>query len=263
MYQYSVIEINMEGIESQKRPDGKIEFEKQIAEFRAETETVFDLNHLERERLPLDMGEFKFEAFTDKRVNHYCIKSNESEDYVYGEIDGKEFKRFIKFIESRLLEMGFDVKNRYCFITIDQGIVDPDQTLRYPGWHIDGMQGDEVPTKKAADLQFIWSDSLPTTFTYQKIDTEGLDPSVHNVFNWIGKQVDPQKTIQTEPFHVYAMNTYHVHRATEAKEKTYRRFVRVAYTFIPVTSKRMTVNPDMKYNYKVHQTTGEIPPHLR
>lgn len=253
----------MEKFESQKRPNEETELEKQIAEFRAETETVFDLSHLEKGRSPFDVGEFKFESFTDKRVNHYCIKSSDSEEYTFGEIDSDEFRRFIRDVEARALEMGFDVKNRYCFVTIDQGWVEPDETLRDPGWHLDGLQGDEVPIKKASDLQFVWSDSLPTTFTAQKFDVKGLDPSVHNVFNWIGKQVNANEIVQTQPFHIYAMNSYHAHKATEAKERIYRRFIRVSYTFIPVTSKRMTVNPNMKYNYEIHQTTGEIPSYLQ
>ncbi len=250
----------MKKIKHEQRPSS--ELEKQVAEFRAETEKVFDLSNLEKERSPIDVGEFNFETFTDKRVNHYCIKSSEGDEYIYGEIDSDEFRSFIRLTESRALEMGFDIKNRYCFVTIDQGWVEPDHTLREPGWHLDGLQGDEVPEKKAVDLQFIWSDSLPTTFTSQKFDVGGLNPSIHNVFKWIGEQIDPKQIVETQPLHIYAMNTYHAHKATGAKEKIYRRFVRVSYTFIPVTSKRMTTNPEMKYNYEYHKSTGEIPSYL-
>lgn len=251
----------MEKIKQEQRSNN--ELEKQIAEFKAETESVFDLNNLEKERSPIDIGEFNFESFTDKRVNHYCIKSSESDEYVYGEIDSDEFRHFVQLVESRAVEMGFDIKTRYCFVTIDQGWVEPDHTLREPGWHLDGLQGDEAPDKKAADLQFIWSDRLPTTFTSQKFDVKGLDSSTYNVFKWIGKQIDPEQIVETQAFHVYAMNTYHAHKAMAAKEKVYRRFVRVSYTFIPVTSKRMTINPDMTYNYEYHRTTGEIPSYLQ
>lgn len=233
-----------------------------FSEFRKETEAVFDLSYLEKERSPFCVGDFNFQSLITKRVNHYCIKSSENAGYVFGEIDSDEFRRFIKYIEGCTLEMGFDVKNRYCFVTIDQGWVGPDETLRDAGWHLDGLQGDEVPIKKAADLQFIWSDILPTTFTSQKFDVKGLNPSVHNVFNWVAKQIDKKKVIETQPFNIYAMNSYHAHRATEATERVHKHFIRVSYTFIPVTSKRMTVNPEMKYNYEYHKTTGEIPSYL-
>ena len=246
-----------------KNQQEKSESGEQIKEFKNETENIFNLNNLEKGRLPLDVGEFEFESFTDKRVNHYCIKSSDSEEYVFGEIDSEEFRRFIGLIEAYVSKIGLDVKNRYCFVTIDQGLVELDHTLRDPDWHLDGMQGDEVLKKRPTDLQFIWSDSLPTTFTSQKFDVRGFDPSVHNIFKWIGKQIDPEQVIETQPFHIYAMNAYHAHKATEAKETIYRRFVRVSYTFVPITSKRMIVNPDMKYNYKIQQTTGEIPSYLQ
>ena len=234
-----------------------------LTKFKEETNSIFDLKHLETKRTPFDLGEFKFDSFTEKRVNHYLIKSNNDGGYTYGEIDSEELRRFIKLIESQASEMGFNLKNRYCFVTIDQGWVEPGHTLRDEGWHLDGLQGDEVPIKKPTDLQFIWSDGLPTIFSSQNLDAKGLDPSTHNVFKWIDKQVSPESIIKTNPYHIYAMNTYHIHKATEATEKTFRRFIRVSYTYIPVTSKRMTVNADMDYNYEYHKTTGEIPSYLQ
>ncbi len=58
------------------------------------------------------------------------------------------------------------------------------------------------------------------------------------------------------------MNAYHVHTATTAESKLYRRFVRLSYTNTPITSIKMTVNPDIKYNYQIKVTSGNIPTNL-
>lgn len=59
------------------------------------------------------------------------------------------------------------------------------------------------------------------------------------------------------------INPYHIHTATKAINKIYRHFIRVAFTEIPVTSVKMTINPKIEYNYQYHITTGEIPSYLK
>ncbi|MDB5254153.1 MAG: hypothetical protein JWL80_219 [Parcubacteria group bacterium] len=234
-----------------------------IEQFKKEVNSIFNLDFLKLGRKPIDLGKYMFESFSNLRVNHYLIKSNDSEIYNFGEIDEKDIGDFVNFAKSKCSEMGIDLTNRYCFLTLDQGWVEPGTTLRADGWHIDGMQGDEIEVKKLADIELIWSDCLPTSFTSQAFDITDMNPSVHNIFNWLGKQIDESQIVIPDPFHLYAINSYHVHAATKAIEKTYRRFIRLAYTQTPVTSVKMTVNPQMSYNYSHHVTSGEIPAYLK
>ncbi len=232
-------------------------------QLKQEVESIFNLDYLKQERAPIDSGEYKFNSFPGMRANHYLIKSSDSSDYFFGDFKNTEIENFVKLVSNKLSELGLEDKGRYCFMTIDQGWVESGKTLRVEGWHLDGLQGDGVRVKKPADFEFLWFDCLPTLFATQKFDIDGLNLSTHNIFNWLGKRVDSTKILETKPFRIYGINPYHVHRANEAKGRIYRRFIRLAYTYIPVTSVRMTVNPEMKYNYDYHTTSGEIPDYLK
>ena len=135
--------------------------------------------------------------------------------------------------------------------------------LRAPGWHIDGLQGDEVPVKLPVDFQVIWSNAVPTEYTTGPFDIDGVSMSTHNIFDHIAKQIDESDVVAMESNLAYMHSAYLVHRAAVAKERVYRRFVRVNVTHVPVTSTNMTINPDMTYHYPIHSTTGAIPAHLK
>jgi hypothetical protein len=228
--------------------------------FRAETEAKFDLGYLRFTREPIEVGPFAFVDFVDVRVNHYMIKSNDSVQYVFGELGRSGGVRdFVSRCLSKADELGLDTRSRYAYLTVDQNPVEPGKTQRESGWHIDGMQGTEVPEKKPADFQFIWTDATPTRFCTQTFDVEGLDVARHNVFNWLSRQVAEQTCYSLREGTIYLMNAYHVHTATPAKERLYRRFVRLSFTNTPITSVKMTPNPDIHYNYPTGVTSGDIP----
>ena len=234
-----------------------------VEQFKKEATSKFNLDFLKLSRIPIDIGAYTFDSFSSLRLNHYLIKSNDSSEYNFGEIVKEDIEDFVKYTENKFAELGIDVSNRYCFLTLDQGWVEPNATLRTDGWHIDGMQGDEVGVKVLPDIEVVWSDCLPTTFTRQGFDIEGMNPSIHNVFNWLGQQIDSTKLFKGEPYHTYLINPYHAHTATKAIEKIYRKFIRLSYTQTPVTSVKMTVNPKINYNYSYHVTSGEIPAYLK
>lgn len=233
-----------------------------VAMFKTEVSNVFDIDYLKYTREPIIVSPFAFPTFTDLRVNHYLIKSNNSDVFQFGQLKDNSITDFVKTCISKCQEMNLNTFDRYCYITIDQKKVQPGQSQRDFGWHIDGLQGDEVANKELADFQFIWADQTPTKFCTQVFNVSGLDVSVHNVFNWLGKQVEDQFCYILNKNTIYLMNSYHVHTATRADVETYRKFVRLSFTLTPITSVKMTKNDTIEYNYPIHQTTGNIPRHL-
>ena len=163
---------------------------------------------------------------------------------------------------------------RYAFLTIDHGVVEVGKTLRDPGWHVDGLQGAEVPVKTGIDLQYIWTDALPTEFAIGRFETRGLDLEKHNIFQRLGPQVEAPgwhgSLWSADAFQVVRMNTCHVHRsrmrtsveASETEKPLHRKLFRLSFSRVPVTSIKMTINPNMAYDYSIHTTTGNIPQHL-
>lgn len=231
--------------------------------FKKETESTFDLSYLEFTREPIEVASFSFNQFTDKRVNHYMLKNNDESTFSFGDFEeDSEITKFVNLCVDECKRLNLDWQNRWCYLTIDQMLVEKGKSQREFGWHIDGMQGDEVAQKVPADFQFIWADATPTKFCTKTFNIEGLDPSKHNVFNWLGRQTEERFCYTLDKFKIYLMNAYHVHSATISDIVQYRRFVRLSFTNTPITSVKMTVNPAIKYNYQIHKTTGNIPKNL-
>jgi len=65
--------------------------------FKADTENIFNLDYLKFTREPIEVSPFIFNDFVKERVNHYMIKSNNSDEYIYGDLDySQEIKEFVK-----------------------------------------------------------------------------------------------------------------------------------------------------------------------
>ena len=229
--------------------------------------TPFSVNHISKyaNTKPIVIGNISDMNLGDVRVNRFMIKNN---DDIYPSLPGMISSRpdICNFIDSSVesaKSLGLDVQKRYWFLTIDKGIIsDEKPTLREPGWHIDGMQGQEIPIKKDGDFQFIWSNILTTEFCKQEFNVEGLNPDIHNVFNFLSRQVND--VFSFEEGSVILMHCYHVHRCQEFRgtEPVLRKFIRFSFTNTPITSTKMTINESIKYNYPIHQTTGDIPSNL-
>jgi len=228
--------------------------------FKSDISNIFDLNRLKFTRSPIEVDTYKFNNF-ENRYNHYMIKGPNT-DWTLGELNRVDIKLFIDKCLKELKRLNIPYDDRYCYVTIDTKQVKAGESQRDFGWHINGLQGDEVSNKKPADFQFIWSDKIPTKFCTQEFDITGLNLSKHNVFNWLGRQTLEEKCYLLEAEKIYLMNAYHVHTATKSDQDTNRNFVRVSFTNTPITSIRMSVNNDISYDYEIHKTTGAIPKHL-
>ena len=199
---------------------------------------------------------------------HYCVKTPRG-DFSFGHMQSLE--NIIYDSQDMLQEM---VTNhsvyRYCYVTFDNSLVMPRSYQRTQGWHIDGMQGAEVEEKKPGDLNLIWCDRLPTEILLGvSFDMDEFDENQHNLFNFLANQSyykeGQDKEVIPIPTHtLVAMSPYQVHRSQiNLKNNAIRRnFIRISWTHVPVTSRKMTFNPFIEYDYLIHTTSGEIPVHL-
>jgi len=223
-----------------------------------ECTAIFDLSFLSKPRSPIAIQSAHL-RLSGMRVNHYMIKSNDELTLNFGEITRSDRCELEKLISPSLAAVGaFNISDRYCYLTMDCGWVNPGYTQRVPGWHIDGMQGDEVEVKVPCDYTFTWCSALPTIYSPQGFSTEGIDVSKDNIFEHLGKQVSIQQ--ESLAYMLYASNSYSVHKCMLAKEPVFRDFVRLSFTYVPITSVKMTINPSMNYNYPIHTTKGEFIP---
>ena len=228
-----------------------------------ECNSVFDVRFLEGAHCPYDVGDWfpNEDEFPKGRYLNYLVRQP-SESELSLEPDTECLRGVLGLLESTLQGLGIDIENRYTYVTIDQGWVEPGETQRSAGWHIDGLQGDEVPVQQVADAQIIWCDDVPTEWAFQEFDVRGLDVSKHNVFSWLDRQVKDYAVREVLPFGLTLHNAYLVHRCGTARERTHRRFMRVSFTKVPVTATTMTINGSLAYDYSVHTTSGGIPKNL-
>ena len=205
------------------------------------------------------------------RILHYLIKQPGNDmlyldalNEVAPDKDVHEIREFIGLCWDFMLQSSFKdlTFDRYLYLTIDTADVPAGATQRTSGWHIDCVQGDEVPVKQPGNIAFSWCDTLPTEYAHQTFDMEGIDLSTHNIFDWCARQVNPENIKSIIPGAVTLMNTYCVHRCAVATEFTRRRYVRLSFTHVPITNKKLTINTDIRYDYPIHSTGGEIPAHL-
>ncbi len=220
---------------------------------------VFSNKAFSRVNLPAEVFGFSLGDEVTSRVNHMLVKNPHGHFVIPKCISAKVSELINRCFENAKANGIADVDSRYVYLTYDNADVEPGKTQREPGYHIDGMQGDEVPEKVNACFQYIWTSGLPTVFCNQAFDAGGLDPSVHNYFTSLSGQVDETKTFEIKSGSVYFMNPYMVHRGQVARVLTKRVFLRVYFSHLPITSAKATINPDIDYLFAAHSSTGNIP----
>lgn len=232
--------------------------------FRHETNERFNLKYLKNAHSPIQVATGDLYYIKDyPRVNHYLVKTNNSDKFKFGCITDKWLKWLIEgCYRTSMYYYGLFAYERYCYITIDTKDVKSNTTQRASGWHLDGLQGDEVPVKKGPDWQFIIYDCLPTLFTTQTFNSDGWNLSKDNIFKKLEEQIDISKIITYPPNTLLLMNAYYAHAAAKSDKQLSRKFIRINFTHCPVTSVKMTVNENIKYNYSIHVTNGIISKHL-
>lgn len=205
--------------------------------------------------LPKDFGNY--------RCLNLLIQRDGGEVRLPDELPNKEI--LLDIVNVTLLYSAFiPTRYRYLYLTIDTRFVRAGETQRTPGWHVDGIQGDEVPLKQRSDLTFSWCDCLPMRWANQSFELPAhVNVSEYNVFECLSQLVRPECIEECDANILYAMNSYCVHRSSVAQYDTPRTFLRLSYTNVPVTNVQMTLNPRMTYDYQVHSSAGKIPKHLK
>lgn len=143
----------------------------------------------------------------------------------------------------------FDLE--YCYITIDQSIVERNKTQRHGGAHVDGFQGERISPKLYVDHSYIVMDNTPTVFYNQPFKVDHLDPSKHNFFLEFDRQKEARYKISPQCGEIVKFNAYAVHEAAKTSETTTRTFFRMSYTVRQFDRLGNTHNPMFNYNWKM------------
>jgi len=228
----------------------------------ADTRLPFDIAYLRYGDTPGVVGPYNGERVKDTRINHWMLKNNTDDFLLMPPVAIGFVERCQSFLTHRGME---DIwRKRYAYLTIDTKTVESGEAQRTVGWHIDGMQGDEVLIKVPPDITFVWCNDLPTRFSSSDLNLTDLNTSKDNVFAAMEKRIQLKDTFFIDPGIIYYITAYMPHTGEIARRQIVNRvFMRLGFSLTPITSVRMTVNPRIVYNYPIHKTSGEIPAHLK
>ncbi len=140
----------------------------------------------------------------------------------------------------------------YCYLTVDQGEVQPGRLQREAPCHVDGFQGARCTPKVRINHSYVVSDLVPTVYYEQPFDFSKLDESKHNFFWEMNRQValtDSAHSWSPQPCELSIMDAYTVHRGDLASERVYRTWVRLSFEVRIFDRLGNAHNPMFKYDW--------------
>lgn len=150
-----------------------------------------------------------------------------------------------------LNKFGFDsFVNSYVYLTVKHMFTKPDLPMNRPGWHTDGFLTD--------DINYIWSDCLPTIFNYTEFYLT-LDDDVS--LEEMERQANHSKNIQYENFALLRLNQFNVHRIATPDELLLRTFLKISISLDKYDLIGNSHNYLLDYNWTMRKrnTTRNVP----
>ncbi len=142
----------------------------------------------------------------------------------------------------------------YCYMTLDQGIVQPDTLQREAPCHVDGFQGTRWNPKTRINHSYVVGDAIPTTYYPQPFDFSALDEARHNFFWEMNRIVAATRSAHAwhpQNNEINMIDAYTVHRGTEAAEQTFRTWMRLSFEVRKFDRLGNAHNPLFAYDWEM------------
>jgi len=203
----------------------------------------FSFDHYTSPRLPVDLGYFDIDVVARlPRILRMTIKPvDELNVYIPDEL--QEISDFIKQVLEYERMINDQFEHCEVHITTDYGFVEAATTQRFPGWHVDGLQGGKFKEKQLAEHSYIIATNNPTEFCLQPFFIKHYDEDITNFFKAFDQQARDVNIYRGIPNHLYLMDAYMVHRTPTITEATHRGFIRITVANAPLPIEHNTLNP--------------------
>lgn len=203
----------------------------------------FNFDHFTSPRLPVDLGAFNIDFIKQvPRVLRLTVKPvGEMTAYIPTEL--KQMEEFIMQVLEYEQTVNPDLINCEVHVTTDYSFVKKDTTHRFPGWHVDGLQGGKFKQKLLAEHSYIIADAQPTEFCIQPFFIKHYDEDTTNFFKTFDQQARDVNIYTGLPNHLYLMDAYMVHRTPKILSDTHRGFIRITVANAPLPIEHNTLNP--------------------
>lgn len=177
----------------------------------------------------------------------------------------KEHRQFIEVIAKAThyeMKVNNDIKDFYCYITVDQKPCNPCVSQRRSGCHSDAFipnhkgeqvditaeNGCHIPNVGLVDRTYLCYDSMPTEFFAGPFTINGDCENVLNNFDIVASTQHP---IIYPAYNVLCIDPYDVHRAAinKTSEIIQRTFIKVSFSRIRFNRKLNTHNDLFDYDW--------------
>jgi hypothetical protein len=195
-------------------------------------------------RLPINLGKFPIElARKCPNVLRIPIKYGGSEEVrIPSELLPLK-EEIIRILQYDYWVTGEQWKEFYCHLTIDNKLVTPGETHRYPGFHGDGLQGGKFKTKLVCEHSYIVTSPEPTIIAMQPFFVSHFNEDRDNIFKAFDLQVKKECRYKLCDKDLYLIDPYVVHESPKIVEEVFRTFVRLTTTPAELLMPKNTVNP--------------------
>lgn len=203
----------------------------------------FTFDHYTSPRLPIDLGPFNISVLPElPRVLRLTIKPvGDTNAHIPQELE--ELTQFITQVLEYERMINDQFENCEIHITTDYSFVKAQETQRFPGWHVDGLQGGKFKEKLLAEHSYIIATNNPTEFCLQPFFIKHYDEDITNFFKAFDQQAKDVNIYRGLPNHLYLMDAYMVHRTPTITEDTNRGFIRITVANAPLPIEHNTLNP--------------------
>jgi len=203
----------------------------------------FSFDHFTSPRLPINLGSFDIGFIeTVPRVLRLTIKPvGDTKVYIPEELSLAT--DFIQQVLEYERMVNKDYENCEIHITTDYGFVKKAETQRFPGFHVDGLQGGKFKNKLLAEHSYIITTKNPTEFCMQPFFIKHYDEDITNLFKAFDQQARPENIYRGIVNHLYLMDAYMVHRTPLITEDGHRGFIRITVANAPLPIEYNTLNP--------------------
>jgi hypothetical protein len=217
----------------------------------------FDIKYLELEdHNPIAITPYQIdkELFSNKilnppfdylRVLDMCVSVSGSNEYYLP----KELEQFSDVIQ-QMIDIEHTINplnanNYWAYVTVDQMAVEPSQTQRRRGCHIDGMEGPRIQPKVLPGHSYLICDKLPPVFYTQGFTTltKDIDVLKDNIYDYFEENAREEETMIPNPYEIYMFTAYCVHRSDIAQQYTDRTVLRLYYACREFDRLGNTYNP--------------------
>ena len=209
---------------------------------------VWDLSQFQTIRRPVVMGRFDF-LYRYPRILDLPIKMLDSEYRIPEEVRG--MRGFIQQAINFEHSLNPRVDSYYCYLTIDQGWVEPGQTQRRAGCHVDGFQGARINPKGMINRSYLTSNCLTSVFYPHAFQTQHLREDRDNFFLDFDRQAREDLAWRPQAGEIVLADAYCVHRCDVAIKKVWRTFARVSFDVREFDRLGNTHNPMFKYQWEM------------